>query len=170
MSERTYQVIIGALVLVVLVGGWMMIAKRSTAPAGDAMQKETAGDIKIEEVDGDAASATPSMTASAQTADGEHVEVADQSAGMSVMIDSVSLEKRGWVAIEDDKGWILGAARLEAGVHSNVAVELLRGTEKGATYKAVLFVDDGDSMFDLHMDSMINNTDGSALSAAFIAK
>ncbi|RJQ34237.1 hypothetical protein C4568_02725 [Candidatus Parcubacteria bacterium] len=173
MSERIYQVVIGVLVLVVLVGGWMMIAgkraKPSTtmAPVSTTEEKEeVSGEEKSDAKPSEAASpAAPSKPAS-----GEAVKVVDQTAGKMVAVESVTLKNRGWVAIEDDKEWILGAARLEAGTHEDVEVELLRATVKGGTYKAILFVDDGDGKFDMHKDTVIKNSDGSTLSAAFITK
>jgi hypothetical protein len=175
MSERIYQVIIGVLVLVVIVGGWMMIANRRNAStqmgavATTTTSKTGSSDTNTDMADTSGSSSD--MTADhSQTASGEAVSVADQKAMMSVMVDSVTLKGQGWVAIEDSKNWILGAEREEAGTTKNVTVTLLRGTVAGQTYKAVLFADDGDGKFDLHKDTMIKNADGSAVSAAFIAK
>ena len=172
MSERIYQVIIGVLVLVVIVGGWMMIASKrsSSSTQMDMVSTSTASGSDTSDVDMETSVTKNSTSMHSQAAAGEDVQASDQKAGMSVMVDSVTLKGRGWVAVEDSKNWVMGAERLEAGTHTNVAVTLLRGTVAGQTYKVVLFADDGDKMFDLHKDTIIKNSDGSMLSAAFIAK
>jgi len=172
MSERVYQVIIGVLVLVVLVGGWMMIAGKrgSTSTTMGPVSTSTAKE-KADSKDAATSKKSAAQTANVATATGsEKISVLDQSAGKSVNVDSVTLPKLGWVAVQDEKEWVLGAARVEAGTHEDVTVKLLRATEKGETYKVVLYVDDGDKKFDLHKDTVITNSDGSTMSAAFIAK
>src|SRR3989338_2468976 len=176
MSERTYQVIIGVLVLVVLVGGWMLFAGKGSGPStamSTDFTNESASDASDgSDTDADTSSATENASSAVASvaASGEAVKVVDQTAGGVVMAELVALKSRGWVAVQDEREWILGAARLEEGTHTNVAVELLRGTVAGETYNAVLFVDDGDGIFDLHKDTVIKNSDGSTLSVAFIAQ
>ena len=176
MSERTYQVIIGVLVLVVLVGGWMLVAGKGSGPStavDAALTNESASDASGDsDANADTSSATENASSAVASvaASGEAVKVVDQVAGGVVMAELVALKSRGWVAVQDEREWILGAARLEEGTHTNVTIELLRGTEKGGAYKAIIFVDDGDGVFDLHKDTVIKNSDGSALSVAFIAK
>lgn len=175
MSERIYQVIIGVLVLVVLVGGWLMIASKR-AKTSIIMDTQTAASAapstdSDSAADTDAASATSKQTSQNTTvASGEAVSVLDQEAGKTVKVASVTLEKRGWIAVQDDKEWTLGAQRLEAGAQKDVTVTLLRATEKGETYKVVVYVDNGNGTFDLHKDTLVTKADGSVLSAAFIAK
>ena len=89
---------------------------------------------------------------------------------MSVMVASVTLTERGWVAVQDSNGWILGAARLEAGSHPDVEIPLLRATKAGESYKVLVYVDDGDSTFDLHKDMMVMREGEAALSATFVAE
>lgn len=185
MSERIYQVIIGVLVFVILVGGALMLASQRAATDGTSATDSSEGDSKEsmdfttpDEADSDSASsaddssAVKPQTGTFQTtmADGDSVNVVDQSAGKSAVIQSISLSKLAWVAIRDKNGWILGAERLEAGDHANVTVTLLRATMAGTSYEAVLYVDDGDRAFDLHKDSLVMKSDGSAVSAAFLTK
>src|SRR3989344_774524 len=176
MSERTYQVIIGVLVLVILVAGWIMFAgKRNSSSTSDSVATSAASDSKASSADDEEAmdssiSVSVSPAVASVAVSGEAVKVVDQAAGGVVMAELVARKSRGWGAVQDEREWILGAARLEEGTHTNVAVELLRGTEKGGAYKAILFVDDGDGVFDMHKDAMIKNSDGSTLSAAFIAQ
>ena len=169
MSERVYQVIIGVLVLVVLVGGWMMVASQRDNTSPTLGPVSTHSVCTLEKTDKKKI-ILKSGTVGTQALNGETITVADQAAGQSVKVDSVTLEKLGWIAVQDEKEWVLGAARAEAGTHEDVMVKLLRATKAGETYEVVLYVDDGDKKFDLHKDAVINNSDGSTLSAAFIAK
>jgi hypothetical protein len=177
MSERIYQVIIGVLVLVVLVGGWLMIAAKRAKPS-TTMTTQLAASTTDSEIDSDAdavVSKTSGKTSTATTknttvATGNEISVADQAAGKSVSVESVTLTKRSWVAVQDNKDWTLGAQRLEAGTAKDVSVALLRATVKGQTYKAVIYVDNGDGKFDIHKDTLVTKADGSVLSSAFIAK
>ncbi len=189
MSERIYQVIIGVLVLVILVGGALMVAsKRASVTANmgaesPAMVSTTSSeqsasygtantsgtsvaiaDSGVTTVKPGSASVSPSTMAQ-----GDAVTVADQPAGKSVNVGSATLSRLGWVAIRQN-GWILGAELLHGGAHKNVTVTLLRATAAGKSYEVILYADDGDKSFNLHKDSLIVNSDGSAVSAAFLAK
>ena len=46
-----------------------------------------------------------------------------------------------------------GARRLDAGVHENVYVKLLRNTDGDKLYYIILYSDDGDGEFDIKKDS-----------------
>ena len=180
MSERIYQVIIGVLVLVILVGGALMVAgNRGTNGTGslDSASKEsmdneesTAADADTTDTDETSSAESPANVATGTAAEGDSVSVADQGASKIAVASSVTLSKLGWVAVRDSKDWILGAERLTAGTHEDVAITLLRGMEAGKSYEMVLYVDDGDLAFDLHKDSLVMESDGSAVSAAFLAK
>lgn len=91
------------------------------------------------------------------------VQVKDQKAGASVFVSLVRLQRSGWVVIREDvsgaMGNILGARRFDAGESQGV-VELLRGTVAGGTYYAVLYLDDGDKMFDHTKDTPITGGSG----------
>jgi hypothetical protein len=96
------------------------------------------------------------------------VEVADQPAGSIVAIHSVTLVKMGWVAVRDNEGRILGAARFDEGTHTGI-VELLRNTVAGNSYQVLLYVDDGDRAFDLHKDILVSESDGRVAGTTFVA-
>jgi len=98
---------------------------------------------------------------------GEEVSVADQVAGESVLIASVTLNQMGWVAVRDEDGRVLGAARLDAGSWENVTVPLLRGTTAQKSYQVLLYVDDGDRAFDLHKDILITDAGGGVAGTTF---
>lgn len=86
------------------------------------------------------------------------VAVATQPAGMSAVIESVTVPPPGvWVAVQEvnedgSLGNVLGAARV-AHPTSNVSVSLLRHTLPGQEYAAVLYRDDGDGAFNVGRDS-----------------
>ena len=178
-----YQGIIGVLVLIIIVGGAVMLGSRkeesvflgvaatSTSIDDAAMSGKGAVNVSTEAVQqGGAAAKDQSSQANMVVAAGsDSVSVFDQPAGMTVAVQNVSISKPGWVAIKDG-GWYLGAAKLSPGTHSNITVDLLRGTKTGSAYEAVLFYDNGNGTFDVHADTVITKADGSALSAAFLAK
>lgn len=102
------------------------------------------------------------------------LDVADQTSGMLVTISTVTLNEQGWVAIHEDSdgnpGRILGAALVFAGERNNVPVELLRATEAGKTYYAMLHADDGDKSFDIGKDLPIKDSSGNVVMVKFTAK
>jgi hypothetical protein len=80
------------------------------------------------------------------------VTAANQAAGATATISSVTLPATGWVAIREEgganvSGRILGARRLTAGTHNNVSVTLLKPTVAGQTYYATVYRDNGDGSF-----------------------
>lgn len=102
------------------------------------------------------------------------VDVENQSAGNIVTISSVELNQMGWVVVHEDVGGkpgnVLGAALVFAGEHNAVSVELLRKTEKGKTYYAMLHTDDGDKAFDLKKDRPIADSTGANIQISFVAE
>jgi len=102
------------------------------------------------------------------------LDVSDQAAGMLVNISAITLNEQGWVAIHEDSegnpGRILGAALVFAGERNNVPVELLRATEQGKTYYAMLHADDGDKSFDISKDFPIKDSSGNVVMMKFTAE
>ncbi len=98
------------------------------------------------------------------------VEVTNQAAGTRVIVDEVKADAVSWVAIRDWSaggfGNILGAKRVDAGASSLATVELLRGTQAGRTYAAVLYRDDGDRVFNHKLDRLLE-TNGRVVAAVF---
>src|SRR3989344_6678587 len=164
MSERIYQVIIGVLVLVILVGGAMVVANKSSSGASDTNKESTdtsagasaaddaSGAVDLDTSSGSDTSSANGNTSKSTTAEGDAVSAADQAAIKVAIASSVTLSKLGWVAVRDSRGWILGAERLTAGTRQSVTITLLRGMEAGKVYEMVLYHDDGDMEFDLHKD------------------
>ena len=99
------------------------------------------------------------------------IEVDDQKVGSTVSIKSVKFENPGWVAIHDDvdgkPGNILGAAWFPKGQNSGM-VELLRNTEQGKTYFAMLHHDDGDKKFDHKIDMPLTDASGTIIMVKFM--
>lgn len=100
-----------------------------------------------------------STTTSSLPPDSGDVAVADQAAGQSVAIESVTVRPPGvWVAVEEvnedgSLGNVLGAA-LVGHPASGISVPLLRPTLAGQEYAVVLYRDDGNGQFDLANDSL----------------
>ena len=78
-----------------------------------------------------------------------------------------TLVQVGWIAVRDSNGRTLGAGRLEAGTYANVEVPLLRATRAGERYQVLIYVDDGDRIFDLHEDILVTRPDGSVAGTTF---
>ena len=100
---------------------------------------------------------------------GETVYAADQPAGKSVAIDLMSLTRKSWIAIKDTKGYILGAGLFPASATSG-SVPLLRATTAGERYEVLIYVDNGDKVFELHKDMLVVSADGSSVGSAFNAQ
>jgi len=86
------------------------------------------------------------------------ISIADQPAGDTVVIGSVTVPSPGvWAAVRevrgDDLGNVLGAAWV-SGPRTDVSVQLLRATEPGLSYAIEFYRDDGGKTFDLAADSV----------------
>jgi len=99
------------------------------------------------------------------------VSVADQSSGMTVVVESVTVPPPGvWVAVHevsgDDLGNVLGAARVK-GPRTQVIVSLLRATEPGRRYAVQLYRDDNNDVFDPSVNSVYVDFDTGARVVAY---
>ena len=86
------------------------------------------------------------------------VSIADQPAGSSVVVESVTVPPPGvWVAVREmggnTIGNVLGAVRA-SGPRSALTISLLRATEPNSPYAIELYRDDGNDTFDLATDSV----------------
>jgi len=147
--------------IILLIGWWAMTSAPATstesADTGEEMSDENSAPIDV--------AAGPSTTS-----DGESVSVSNQLAGETVSLSSVTFSETGWVAVRDDRGWTLGAKRFEAGTHGDAVITLLRGTEAGQRYQVLLYVDDGDRLFDVKKEILVTRSDGSVAGAMFSAQ
>ncbi len=94
----------------------------------------------------------------------EMIVVANQSAGNSVIVNSVKLDtgsSGGWVVVHEVNNGVmanaLGAVRRDPGIHSNIEVKLLRATLPGGTYAVVLYSDNNDRIFNMATDTPLKN-------------
>ena len=100
----------------------------------------------------------PASVTKKPVAESGAVSIADQPAGSSVTVESVTVPPPGvWVAVREmngsDLGNVLGAVRV-TGPRSNITIPLLRATEAGSTYAVELYRDDGNDEFNLSTDSV----------------
>ena len=175
LNDTSNRIIAGIALALIFIGGWWLIARNSmdtkggdststttenAAPTGNVGSKVTPGSLL-----GPTTDDAPIIAGS-----DESLDVADQPAGMSVMVKSTKLVQTGWVAVRDSSGRTLGAGRFEAGVHMNIEVPLLRATTAGERYQALIYVDDGDKAFDLKKDILVTNDDGSVAGVLFSAQ
>jgi hypothetical protein len=178
MNDTTNRVIAIIVLLLIFIGGWWLIAKNSVkappatdTPAASTDTGTTATNTNTNTSNNNNTGGSGSTnTIPTVEANGEAVEVRDQPAGMTVRVAGVQLAAMGWVAVRDSDGRILGAARLDSGVHADVEVPLLRGTVAGGGYQVLIYVDDGDRAFDLYKDSLVMNSDAGVVGAAFTAQ
>lgn len=117
---------------------------------------------------------TPATGASITLPSGQNaIAVDDQDAGSTATVRSTTLAEEGWVVIHEDwngkPGNILGARRLPAGSHQAIVVELLRSTEGGKVYYAMLHRDDGDKAFAHTRDLPVLDASGSPIMMRFVA-
>lgn len=157
-SQKTVVAFISGL----LIGGllvWIFSSSPEKAVAPEETEKDTKTEVtntqENKTID------TDTKTAEIKTGNGA-ISVSKQSAGKTVMIDSLSLPTaNGWVVVRDyvdgKAGNILGAARYSVDeMLTPKTVELIRATEAGKTYQVVLFNNNGDKAFNLTEDTIID--------------
>lgn len=105
-------------------------------------------------------------------ADDNGVIIENQAAGRSVKVSQIVLEAPGWIAIRDDVNGkpgprILGAKLFDKGTNTGT-VELLRATESGKSYYAILHTDDGSyKNFDSKLDKALLDDSGNQIMVKF---
>lgn len=171
MNDRTNQAVAVVAVVLLIIGAWYFGGMQARSGTGVSLTQSSSNDGAASTTDagskslGGASATTPVVSASS-----ESITVVDQPAGPKVAVASVTLKERGWVAVRDNNGRVLGAGRFEAGTSKNVVVELLRATVPGERYQVLLYIDDGDNQYDLHKDSLVMNADASVAGTTFSAQ
>lgn len=105
-------------------------------------------------------------------ADDNGVIIENQAAGRSVKVSQIVLEAPGWIAIRDDINGqpgprILGAKLFDKGTNTGT-VELLRATESGKSYFAIIHTDDGSfKNFDSKLDKPLLDDSGNQIMVKF---
>lgn len=105
-------------------------------------------------------------------ANGDFVDVEDQKAGNQVTVTSALFSQKGWVVIaEDDHGKparILGAQEFVPGMATGT-VDLLKPTIAGGSYHAMIYIDNGDNIFDYKVDAPLTDSSGNTVESLFSA-
>lgn len=159
------RLLVGAGAAVLIIGAlWLMTRGEARDPFANVHSSE---DTKQEQTTNTSSTSSAHNNVNSTISNDESVSVADQPAGDTVTIASVTFTEVGWVAVRDDRGWTLGAKRFEPGTHSNVAMSLLRATEAGQRYQVLLYIDDGDGAFDLDKEILVTRSDGSVAGVTF---
>lgn len=164
-----------AIIVIVLIG-WAIAAKRAGSPVVGSSTSTTTGQTDTTAGSTSGSTNEPSVNPSSVSssgasavASGETVTTQDQPAGISVSIAQATLKNPSWIAIKDTNGRILGAGWFStSGEH--LSVPLLRATEAGQVYQAVIYVDDGDKQFDFHKDTLLTSSEGAPVSSTFRAQ
>ena len=155
------HVVIFVLGLIVGFGSFWLWNKNNTGPV----------DKNLDEAKEISASAKEDGADSKNTKERNRVIVVSQEAGSLVVITEVQTEAPMWVAIHEDVDGkpanILGAQLFDAGVYSGT-VALLRNTEPGRTYHALLYKDNGDRVFDYVIDLPVEGVSETVVSASFV--
>ncbi len=100
------------------------------------------------------------------------VVIGEQQPGKVVTVTDLRLEEAGWVAIRDDVNGepgpkILGARLFDKGNTTGV-VQLLRATEPGKSYFAILHTDDGNpKAFNSRLDKVLLDDSGKQIMVRF---
>lgn len=170
LNDTGNRVIAGMVLSLIFIGGWWLIARNSLDMSGSPASQQGKAGTKSGSEERGFVSGSPSGDTPTIAASDESIDVVDQPAGMNVMVAKVSIVQTGWIAVRDADGRTLGAARFEPGTHVNVEVPLLRATERGQRYQALIYVDDGDKEFDLHKDILVMLAVGSVAGDVFAAQ
>jgi hypothetical protein len=160
-NNVTQWVIIGAAVLVLVIGGAWLALRGGNANEPESNEKVATTTPATTTVNETNNIPKGSVTA---TSDGESVSVAAQDAGTSVVLQGLELTRASWVAVRDDMS-ILGAGWFPSSATGGT-VKLQRATQSGKTYRVVIYVDDGDKKFDYKTDKLIT-VDGAPVGASF---
>jgi len=159
-TESTYiknSKLFGIFLIGVLVGifsFWVWTATQSELSNREAAQKlvvdELSEDVGLEEKTTNARELEVN-----EELRNDAIVVKNQPAGFTVFVEKVTFGEGGWVVIHEGTashiGNALGAVRFDSGSYSG-NVELLRATEKGKMYRAILYRDNGDREFNLDSD------------------
>lgn len=178
LNDMPTRIGAGIVLGLVFIGGWWLIARTSMNEKIATQEEEvkTVKETSTEREDGTSSSPVAESVlgpirddAPIVTGSIEALNVEDQAADTNAIIKEANLAQMGWIAVRDAEGRTLGAARFEAGQHTDVSVPLLRATTAGQSYQVLIYVDNGDREFDLHSDILVTRSDGSVAGDVFSA-
>lgn len=148
---RTWQWVVTAIVIIVLIVIGIMVFGKKSGPATD--------------MDNGTATTTPSNEPGVNS-----IIMSDQYPGNVVYISSVQLANGGWVVIHKDNagqpGAIIGSAWSDAGINP-VKVTLTQPLVDGGVYYAELHSDNGDKKFDDKVDMALKDSNGNTIMRMF---
>jgi hypothetical protein len=157
-----YQKIIASALLIILGGTFGFLLGRSAAPG--TLPRIAAFSPSARDATAPEAHAVTSGT--------NAVAVSDQPPGSMVTVASATFSQNGWVVIHEERdgapGAILGARRFDGGENQSGTVELLRPTQEGRVYFAMLHADDGDRSFDHAKDLPLKDPQGNLILMRFV--
>ena len=160
-SEMSTYIVIAIIAFALGLGSGWLWTKKNVAPVDGTKNIQTTED----------ADKTSGQTTTGDLATSNSILVKDQTAGIEVAAEQVVLTNVAWVVVREDDGAgkpgkILGAQLFDAGI-SVGKVELLRGTEAGKTYYALIYTDNGDRAFDPKLDAPILDSVSQPVMAIF---
>lgn len=150
--------------------GWMIWHSSGTEGTTNTGSSVPRGTV----TDSGSNTSTNTSTANGLVPDGSFV-VSKQKAGDVVAVEKVAFGAGGgWVVIRDD---VSGAVGNALGAHwfpegaSTGDVTLLRNTEAGKSYHAILYTDDGNKTFSLQEDKpLLSSVNGKQIEILFTAE
>jgi hypothetical protein len=100
------------------------------------------------------------------------ISMTDQYPGNVVYLNSVQLEKPGWVVVQADNngtpGAVIGSAHFDAGINPG-KITLTKAMVDGSTYYAVIYTDDGKGTFNATTDQPLTDSIGNVVMHVFHA-
>jgi hypothetical protein len=173
-EKQEGQKTVVAFIAGLLIGGllvWVFSSSPADAPVDslgiDEKPDTTESTTKVESTKTDTTvdSANTIAVKTVQVDANASVSVSNQAAGAIVTLgDTTFPTNDGWIAVREVEdgvlGRILGAARysIDLGLVPG-SVQLLRATEAGKTYAVTFFTENGDRVFDLNDDIIIEGVD-----------
>lgn len=150
--------------------GWMWAGNKSESASQNATTTPTGETSTTSTTDTTDETTTTSGT---QPSSIMTIVARDQAAGLTVAIESISAPTAVWAVVHEDNGSgqpsrILGAQLVEEGA-ATATVQLLRGTQAGQTYYAMIHNDNGDRAFDPKSDAAALGSDGKPVMSTFKA-
>ena len=159
MGDKNSQIIAAVVVIVLILGAVWFVSQSKYSPVIGSVPEESTNntDEALDDSAGISSTGsddTDSTAAPTTSPAGEAIAVADQPAGSSVALGAITISRPTWIAVKDQNGWILGAARFDANLESGT-IPLLRAMTAGETYTLIMYADDGDKLFDFHIDMLV---------------
>lgn len=167
-EKQEGQKTVVAFITGLLIGGllvWIFSSSPKTEPVieplTDTTQDQTVATTSDNTADGTNKVDTNTQPTPVSVGD-SFIKVADQKAGALVILSDITYpQTTGWVVVRDfldgNPGNVLGAARYSTndGLNSK-EVNLLRNTVASSSYQVVFYTDNGDKVFDLKDDKLID--------------